>query len=70
MRPFYFMIKLKTRWTERKRISDERLNICKTCDRYNNDICKECGCIMSLKTMFPYSECPLNKWKAYIEELK
>lgn len=59
---------LKTIWTERKRIGQERLNICKKCEQYDNEKCKECGCDLNIKTMFPYSECPLNKWNAYKDE--
>jgi len=59
---------LKTIWTERKRIGQERIDICGTCDRYENDKCKECGCIMSIKVMFPHSDCPLGKWKQYRDE--
>lgn len=59
---------LKTIWTERKRIAKERLEVCETCDRYENGKCKECGCLMEVKTMFPYSNCPLNKWESYRDE--
>lgn len=56
------MFQLKTVWTERKRISKERLAVCGNCDRFSDGLCDECGCVMDIKTMFPDSECPLNKW--------
>ena len=42
----------------------ERLIICKECDSYvkNRDMCKECGCIMSMKTRLFAAKCPLGKW--------
>ena len=43
---------------------NERLNICKECDSYlkNRDMCKECGCIMAMKTRLFAAKCPLGKW--------
>lgn len=69
---FYWKIimklELKTIWTERAKKAKERLAVCDTCDRYDGLTCKECGCVMKLKTMFPTSKCPLNKWSSYKDE--
>lgn len=45
-------------------IAEERLNICKECPEFIKltSQCKECGCIMNLKTKLPNASCPLNKW--------
>lgn len=45
-------------------IAQKRLAICKECPRYISSTtqCKECGCIMNLKTKLPNAECPLGKW--------
>lgn len=45
-------------------IVEERLKVCQNCDRLNESlgICKECGCIVKLKTKFAAVECPLGKW--------
>jgi hypothetical protein len=47
-------------------VAAERLDICKTCDRYISltHQCKECGCIMNAKTKLPNASCPLGKWQA------
>lgn len=55
---------------ERFQISEKRLEICKTCDKFNktNSQCAECGCFMDYKTLLPYVSCPLDKWKAIESE--
>lgn len=51
-------------------IYDERLDICKSCDRFISltSQCKECGCFMKLKCAVSHAFCPLNKWNA-VEEI-
>lgn len=40
-----------------------RLSICNSCESFTIfKTCKECNCIMALKTRMLNSECPLNKW--------
>ncbi len=46
-----------------KAIKEERMSICKQCDRYILGICKECGCVMNLKTLLVQAYCPLHKWQ-------
>lgn len=43
---------------------NERYEICKSCDRFNNilKICKECGCFMPAKIKIELARCPLDKW--------
>jgi hypothetical protein len=56
-------------------IAEERLSICKLCPKYISTThqCKECGCIMNLKTKLPNASCPLGKWDvvevSYKEEI-
>jgi len=47
-------------------VAEERLSICKGCEKYIHSThqCKECGCIMNLKTKLPNASCPLGKWQA------
>jgi hypothetical protein len=42
----------------------ERLDICQVCPKFIKltSQCKECGCIMKLKTQLINATCPLNKW--------
>lgn len=53
-------------------ISLQRLDICKSCDKFIKATtqCKECGCIMKLKTKLPNASCPLHKWEAVRVSLK
>lgn len=44
--------------------ADRRYSICKGCSELIDltKQCKQCGCIMSLKTKLQHATCPLNKW--------
>jgi len=45
-----------------------RFDICKSCDSFDNNTCKECGCILSRdktflnKLLWKNQSCPKNKW--------
>lgn len=39
-----------------------RMDICNACDKREGNICKVCGCFLTLKTTWKSSECPLGKW--------
>tara|TARA_R110000822_G_scaffold110299_2_gene240360 strand:+ start:398 stop:574 length:177 start_codon:yes stop_codon:yes gene_type:complete len=39
-----------------------RRKICSDCDKNKKGFCTECGCVIILKTMFKWTECPLKKW--------
>jgi hypothetical protein len=48
-------------------IKQERLEVCKSCDQYNdkdknNPTCNECGCFLQIKTGWATESCPLKKW--------
>lgn len=45
-------------------IAEQRFNICLECPQLIKltSQCKECGCIMNLKTKLPNASCPLGKW--------
>lgn len=47
---------------------DKRLEICRSCDKYTESPmgpqCKECGCLLNIKTGWASEECPLKKWLA------
>ena len=61
---------LKTIWTKRKEEAKARLEICSTCEKFEASTtrCQECGCFMIAKTLLPFSDCPLGKWKSYEEK--
>ena len=64
------MVELTSIWIRRKEEAKKRLEICATCDKFDKTTsrCEECGCFMIAKTLWPYSECPLDKWKFYEEQ--
>jgi len=45
-------------------VAEKRLSICETCPSFikTTTQCKECGCIMRLKTKLPNASCPIGKW--------
>lgn len=45
-------------------VRDERLNICKDCDRLFKPTrtCRECGCFMAVKTWLKDATCPIGHW--------
>lgn len=46
-----------------KELQEQRYEICKGCDSLTVlKTCKECGCIMPLKTKLSSAVCPLDKW--------
>lgn len=55
---------LDTIFTRMDRLSKKRLAICKECSEFvaSTSQCNKCSCLMNLKTMLPFAECPLNKW--------
>ena len=44
--------------------AERRYSICKTCPELIDltKQCKQCGCIMSLKSKLQHATCPLDKW--------
>jgi len=57
----------------------KRLDICELCSSFDKKgggcivlgtqpCCNECGCSLGIKTRSLASECPLNKWKALMDE--
>ena len=36
--------------------------ICQSCDKYNEDLCSECDCLLHVLTALKESHCPINKW--------
>jgi Family of unknown function (DUF6171) len=49
-----------------EKMKNDRMNICNSCDRFikSTTQCKECGCIMKMKTSIPHASCPLGKWNS------
>ena len=58
-------------------IAKKRWEICKQCphllyDETNPDTnkkdgrCTECGCFMNVKTHYATAECPISKWRKYV----
>ena len=49
-------------------VQRSRYDICQGCDKFIKltHQCKECGCIMTMKTQLAAASCPLNKWQAMV----
>lgn len=47
---------------------NNRLNICKTCEHYNDSLikCNSCGCFLLIKAAWASEDCPLKKWDSDI----
>ena len=43
-------------------IKPARYKVCKQCESFENQKCKECGCYMALKTLLPHAKCPRGNW--------
>ena len=64
------MLELDNLWAKRRKVSEERMKICRECDYFkpSTNQCKKCGCFMNGKTMFMDSKCPIGKWDKHTEE--
>ena len=64
------MVKLMTPFIKILKMSEDRLNVCRSCEHFeeNTSRCKQCGCFMELKTRIPFVECPVGKWGKMEEE--
>ena len=53
-----------SKYVEDSKISDSRLEICKSCPEFLSltTQCKKCGCIMKMKTKIEQASCPIGKW--------
>lgn len=41
---------------------ENRLHICKKCEKLNAGTCGACGCYVELRALTPYSHCPYDRW--------
>jgi len=46
------------------KMKEWRQGVCRSCEQYIplTDMCKKCGCIITLKSRFKKALCPLHKW--------
>ncbi len=60
------MLKKLTDLYEDPKLSEQRLEICRKCDFFENNLkifrCSKCGCLLQIKTLFKSQSCPINKW--------
>jgi hypothetical protein len=67
VRPWHMF---ESRLENSRRVDDDvasaRLDICRSCPSFIalTTTCKECGCVMKLKTKLKNASCPLDKWSA------
>ena len=57
-------ILIESRRLKNNNTSDERYEICLSCDHFINltKSCSKCGCFMTIKTKLEHASCPLGKW--------
>ena len=57
------VLKPSTEWVD-EGTATARMEICNECPKLIKltKQCKECGCIMSVKTKLKFAACPLEKW--------
>lgn len=48
-------------------VLEERLHICKKCDRFQEGLCRACGCYVSLRAAAKKQKCPYRKWGVSME---
>lgn len=41
---------------------ENRLNVCKSCDKLNDGTCAACGCYVELRALGKNTSCPYAKW--------
>ena len=46
-----------------EKIYEQRLAICKECERLNEGTCAACGCYVELRALSPMSKCPYKLWE-------
>jgi hypothetical protein len=63
------MLEIDSVWAKRQRVSEERMKICRECDKFipATTQCSECLCFMRGKTLFMDSKCPIGKWGKHVE---
>ena len=63
-------IEMNNIWARRRRVSEERMRICESCEHHikTTNQCGKCGCFLNGKTMFMSSKCPVGKWDKHIEK--
>nr|WP_307990676.1 DUF6171 family protein [uncultured Niameybacter sp.] len=41
---------------------EERLGICKSCERLISGMCNACGCFVEMRAVIKHNNCPYDKW--------
>jgi len=43
-------------------VYEQRLSVCKECEKLNEGTCNSCGCYVELRALTAVSHCPNKKW--------
>lgn len=46
----------------KEQLYEERLLLCKACEKLSEGTCLSCGCYVELRAVVADSHCPLEKW--------
>jgi len=41
---------------------EQRLEVCKTCERLMSGMCNACGCFVEMRAAIDHNKCPYEKW--------
>lgn len=52
-------------WKASEDVINSRLSHCNACEHlnYTLGVCKQCLCVVAMKTALRQAECPIGKWK-------
>lgn len=45
-----------------EQVYEQRLTVCKECDRLHEATCQACGCYVELRAAIRHGRCPYKKW--------
>lgn len=57
---------IEEEWKAAPSIYEERLGICRECDKLQEAMCRGCGCFVELRAVMKKNSCPYEKWKKVI----
>ena len=43
-------------------VYEERLNVCRECDKLLDATCEACGCYVEYRAIIKHGKCPYKKW--------
>lgn len=57
-----YIAKIKEEDKADKEVYEQRLDICRECDKLTEGTCQKCGCYVEIRAFVKRNKCPANKW--------